>query len=105
MVDSGTSACDAMVSSIVLTRAAGDKLSFLPTVLGVTLAGPGQNDVSNTLIDLEMASSFRQHSINSSSVTTPSWLRSIFYNGKTQKYCLELKFLIDFRSMFSIIST
>lgn len=64
---------------MVLTRAADEKVSLRPTVLpGVTLAGPGQKDVSNTLIDREIASSLRQHSMNSSSVTTPSWLRSIF---------------------------
>lgn len=78
MLDSETSAWLDAEASIVLTRAADENVSLLPTVLGVTLAGPGQKDVSKTLIDLEMASSLRQHSMNSSSVTTPSWLRSIF---------------------------
>lgn len=44
-----------------------------------------QNDESNTAIEREMVSSLRQHSKNSSNVTTPSRFKSIFCKKKQNK--------------------
>lgn len=45
--------------------------------------GDRQKELSNTVIDLEISSSLLQHSKNSSNVTTPSLLTSIFYRKFT----------------------
>ena len=45
---------------------------------GLTPSGDRQKDESKTVIEEEMSPSIRQHSRNSSRVTTPSWFKSIF---------------------------
>lgn len=63
-----------------------------------------QNDESNTAIERDMASSFRQQSKNSSKVTTPSWFKSIFC-GKIGRGKPSERFSpIEFRPRGSIVS-
>lgn len=52
---------------------------------GRTPTGDRHIEESKTAIEAEMSSSLRQHSKNSSKVTTPSWFLSIFYKKKIWK--------------------